>query len=118
MAPGGGFQLADGPFPLSKLSGVAIGATAVSLAGGEDPDVIAARVAAFRAAGARDVLVEAWTPEPGLRDRLVTHFWEGINRRYSATRALSEARALTVREIGDEARLPASWAGYLVSGRP
>ncbi len=114
----GGFLLADGALSLGEIAGTPIGANGVVIQGGQEPEVIAGRIAALRRAGANDVLVEGWAGDPALRESLLLHFWEGINRRYSASRSLSEARTLAIREVGDPARLPGSWAGYFVAGRP
>ncbi|MFN7146461.1 MAG: hypothetical protein ACK4YP_21990, partial [Myxococcota bacterium] len=114
----GGYLLADGALSLGELAGTPIGANGVVIQGGEDPTVISGRIAALRRAGANDVLVEGWAGAPPLRESLLLHFWEGINRRYSASRSLSEARTLAIREVGEPVRLPGAWAGYFVVGRP
>ncbi|MDP2317120.1 MAG: CHAT domain-containing protein, partial [Pseudomonadota bacterium] len=125
VTPDGGFQLADGTLTLGDIAALPLGARGVLIGGaapgaaGLPADLIAGRMAAFRHAGAQDVLVEAWSTESELRSAILLHFWEGLNRRYSASRSLSEARTLALRELGDdEGRLPSSWGGYFVSGRP
>ncbi len=117
-SPDGGFQLADGPLTLGEIASTPITARNAVIAGAVDTEVTAGRLAALRAAGVPDVLVEGWGAPGELRAALLQHFWEGINRRYSASHSLSESRTLSLREAGEPARLPGSWAGYFVSGRP
>ncbi|MES2641987.1 MAG: CHAT domain-containing protein [Myxococcota bacterium] len=114
----GGFQLADGPLTLGDIAALPLQARGVLIGGGQDPAVIAGRIAAFRQAGATDVMVEGWSIESDLRGPILMHFWEGLNRRYSASRSLSEARTLALREVGEASVPPASWGGFFVSGRP
>lgn len=118
VTPDGGFQLADGPLTLGDIAALPLVARGVLIGGGQDPAVIAGRIAAFRQAGATDVMVEGWSVESDLRGPILMHFWEGLNRRYSASRSLSEARTLALREVGEPSVPPASWGAYFVSGRP
>lgn len=117
-APGGGFVLADGTLTLEDLATTALGATTVVVYGGGKDATGLARANALRRAGADEVMVEAWASAPNMREGLLLRFWEGINRRYSASRALSEARMLTIREVGEVGQPPGNWAGYYVAGRP
>ncbi|MFZ5475817.1 MAG: hypothetical protein ACOZNI_03500 [Myxococcota bacterium] len=115
--PDGGFQLADGALTLSEIGSTPIVARGASLAGGDAPDVIWARIGALRHGGAKDVLVEGWGAPGEFRQKVLLHYWEGLNRRYSASRSLSEARAQAIQEVGDETG-PVAWSGWFVSGKP
>jgi hypothetical protein len=117
-SPDGGFQLPGGALTLADIATTPLAAHGALVAGTADPAVLAGRIGALRRAGLSDVLVESWAAQDRLREPILMHFWEGLNRRYSATRSLSEARALGIREVGDDVRTPGAWAGYLVSGRP
>ncbi|MDP2306198.1 MAG: hypothetical protein Q8P18_09220 [Pseudomonadota bacterium] len=116
--PDGGFKLADGALTLGDIAALPLVARGVLIGGGEEPSVIAGRIAAFRQAGVTDVMVEGWTTQGDLRAAILLHFWEGLNRRYSASRSLSEARTLALREAEEAPATPASWGAYFVSGRP
>jgi hypothetical protein len=116
--PDGGFALADGALSLGEIAATPIVARGASLAGGESPDVIWARIAALRHGGAHDVLVEGWGAPGEFREKVLLHYWEGLNRRYSASRSLSEARSQAIKEVGDDASGPVAWSGWFVSGKP
>lgn len=116
--PDGGFQLADGPLTLGDIAAIPLVARGVLIGGGREPSIVSARILAFRHAGANDVMVEAWIVESEVRGRMLMHFWEGLNRRYSASRSLSEARTLALREAGNPNLPPDAWGAYFVSGRP
>jgi hypothetical protein len=55
--------------------------------------------------------------DPAFHDRMVSGYWEGVNRRYSATRSFNDSRgsAMKVFETGNR---PANWVRYLVAGKP
>ena len=114
----GGLQLADGVLGAAEIAATPLTAAVASFRSGSDPAAIWELGAAARRGGADDVLLEAWADNPAFRESVHTHFWEGVNRRYTAARALSEARMLATREEGDSARLPHRWAGWFISGRP
>jgi hypothetical protein len=116
--PDGGFQLADGPLTLAEIAATPVVARGASIAGGEAPEIIWSRMAALRHGGARDVLVEGWSAPGEFREKVLLHYWEGLNRRYSASRSLSEARTQAIKEVGDASAGPVAWSGWFVSGRP
>lgn len=116
-SPGGGVRLADGDLTLAEIAATPLLATSVSVAA-PDLDVASGRVTALRRAGVRDVLVQGPSADAGFDDRLLLHFWEGVNRRFNASRSLSEARSLAIRESGDPFPGPGTWGAWFVSGRP
>ncbi len=115
--PSGGWQLADGELTLDDVVRTSLIAQNGYIGGGSDPKLAQARIAALRRAGLIEMLVGAAALDPTFHDRTVVHFWEGVNRRYSATRSYYESRASTLREF-DASNRPVNWVHYLISGKP
>ncbi|MSQ03588.1 MAG: hypothetical protein EXR71_17175 [Myxococcales bacterium] len=115
--PSGGWQVADGELTLDDVVRTSLMARNGYVGGGSDASIAQARIAALRRAGLIEMLVGAPTLDPMFHDRTVLHFWEGVNRRYSATRSYYDSRASTLREF-DAANRPVNWIRYLISGKP
>lgn len=116
--PDGGIRFPDGDVSLAELAELGLTPSGMVLGGGRDAEMLAARLSALHTSGTYDVLLEYWAGPPSVREAVTLHYWEGMNRRYTASRALSEARTLALRELGDGARSPGAWAGWLVAGAP
>lgn len=118
-APGGGWRLADGVLSLADVAGTRTQARTGYFGGSSDPGTAILRIAAARRAGVSDLLVgHAWQ-DPAIHDKLVSGYWEGVNRRYSASRAFADARTTALSAAGPPTnRIPANWAGYMVGARP
>lgn len=116
--PDGGFKFHDGPLTLREIATTSLVVRGIAVDGGDSAEIGAARLHALRRAGATEILLEGPARDKTLRSRLLLHFWEGLNLRHSASRSLTEARSLSIREAGEPAQLPGYWSGYFVSGRP
>jgi hypothetical protein len=117
MGPTGGWQLADGELTLADVALTPLQARGGYIGGGGDPLGAQARLAALRKAGLNDFLVGAPATDPAFHERLVAHFWAGVNRRYSATRSYNDARGATMKEF-ELGNRPSNWVRYLVAGKP
>jgi len=115
--PTGGWQLADGELSVAEVAAMPLSARAAYVGGGADPVGAQRRLAAVRRAGVKDFLVGAPGANPTFHERAVTHFWEGVNRRYSATRSFYESRAATMKEF-DLGNRPTNWVRYMIAGKP
>lgn len=116
--PSGGWQLADGELTIGTFAGTPLGARGAYVGGGTDPDVAYARLVAAHRAGLRDYVVGAPGVDPTFHERMQRQFWEGMNRRYSASRSFYDARALAVKDGGEIGNRPSNWVRYLIYGRP
>lgn len=115
--PTGGWQLADGELTVGDVANTPLLARGGYVSGGPDPVAAQARLAAVRRAGLPDFLVGAAAVDPAFHERLVGHFWEGVNRRYTASRSFYDSRSTTLKEF-DGANRPVNWVRYLVAGKP
>ena len=117
MGPAGGWQLADGELTLREAASTKLTARGGYVSGGSDPVGAQARLAALRRAGLQDFLVGAPAVDTAFHQRLVAHFWEGVNRRYSASRSFYDSRSTTLKEF-DAGNRPVNWVRYLIAGKP
>lgn len=117
VGPTGGWLLPGGELTLADVASTPLIARGGYVGGGTDQEGAQARLAAVRKAGVADFLVGAPAVDPAFHDRMVSGYWEGVNRRYSATRSFNDSRgsAMKVFETGNR---PANWVRYLVAGKP
>jgi len=115
--PDGGVVLPSGErLTLADVARSPLTARVVLLEDEVDPTTSIARVAAFRVAGARDVMTVGWTSGRAFHEQLITNFWDRSNRRYGAIRSFVEARNEAVK-MYPEATGPSWWAGYRLGAR-
>jgi hypothetical protein len=114
----GGWQLSDGVLSLADVAATGLTARSGYVSGSANLAVASARIAALRRAGLRDVLVGSFWQDPTFHNRILTHYWENMSRRYNASRSYGDARALSIKEVGPSARQPVDWGGYFVAGLP
>ncbi|MBM4369924.1 MAG: hypothetical protein FJ102_27190, partial [Deltaproteobacteria bacterium] len=114
----GGWLLADGELTVGDLATTPLTARGGYIGGGPDPTTAFARLVAAQRAGLVEFLVGSPGPDPTFHERMQNGFWEGLNRRYSASRSLYDSRATALKMGGETANRPANWARYLVYGRP
>lgn len=117
-APGGGWKLADGVLTLADVVATPLAARNGYFGGPVDADTVMARLHAVRRTGMQDALLGGFWQDPTIHDRVLLHYWEGVNRRYTATRSFAEARSLSIKEVGSSGKVPVNWAGYVVAGKP
>lgn len=117
VGPTGGWLLAGGELTLADVASTPLIARGGYVGGGPDPLAAQARLAAVRKAGMSDFLVGAPTVDPAFHERMVSTYWEGVNRRYSSMRSFNDARASAVKAF-DSGNRPANWIRYLVAGKP
>lgn len=117
MGPAGGWQLADAELTLREAASTKLTARGGYVSGGPDPLGSQARLAALRRAGLQDFLLGAPAVDTAFHQRLVGHFWEGVNRRYTASRSFYDSRATTLKEF-DAGNRPVNWVRYLIAGKP
>lgn len=115
--PTGGWQLADGELTVGDVANTPLTARGGYVSGGADPVAAQVRLTAVRRAGLQDFLVGAAAVDPAFHERLVAHFWEGVNRRYTASRSFYDSRSTTLKEF-DAGNRPVNWVRYLVAGKP
>lgn len=117
-APGGGWKLADGVLTLADVVSTPLAARNGYFGGTVDSATVMARIEAVRRTGMQDALVGGFWQDPTIHDRVVLHYWEGVNRRYTASRSFAEARSLSIKEAGPSGKVPVNWAGYVIAGKP
>ena len=117
VGPSGGWLLGGGELTLADVASTPLTARGGYVGGGGDPFLAQARLAAARRAGLTDFLVGAPAIDPAFHERMVSHYWEGVNRRYPAMRSYNDARGSTVKEF-DTGNRPSNWVRYLVAGKP
>ena len=114
----GGWQLADGELSVGDLAATPLTARGGYIGGGPDANSAYARMVAAQRAGLLEFLVGGPSTDPTFHERMQNGFWEGLNRRYSASRSFYDARATALKSGGETANKPSNWARYLVYGRP
>ncbi len=120
MAPDGGLMLADGALSIARIRTTPMRAELVIVTADAPVEVQEQRARAFLDAGAKAVMVTAWTVPPETLDRLFDGFYEAINRDRSAAASAREARdkliSSSINEFNQDD--PGEWGALMLYARP